>query len=78
MAGAYHHVHAIEHGAEPLPTLYWRRHDWPGSRFHIDHVFALRRMLDGCAVSLGSHADWVATGLSDHVTVVAEFALEPS
>jgi len=75
MAGAYHHVHAVVHGAEPLPTLYWRRQDRAGSRFHIDHVFASRLLLEGCSVSIGGHADWVATGLSDHVPVVAEFAM---
>ena len=67
----------LEQGAERHPTLYWRDRTRIGPTFHIDYVFVpksatslLRR------VSVGSHAKWVATGLSDHAPLIVDFLPE--
>ncbi|WP_162914773.1 endonuclease/exonuclease/phosphatase family protein [Desertibaculum subflavum] len=72
LQSAYHISEAVEHGEEEEPTLYWRRRGSPTDRFHIDFVFAPAQMLSpGCA-SVGSYTDWVESGLSDHVPVIAD------
>ncbi len=77
LVSAYHAFHRLEQGAEPHPTLYWRDRTRTGPTFHIDYVFVpksatglLRR------VSVGSHAKWIATGLSDHAPLVIDFLPE--
>jgi exodeoxyribonuclease III len=77
LVSAYHAFHRLEQGAERHPTLYWRDRTRTGPTFHIDYVFVpksatglLRR------VSVGSHAKWIATGLSDHAPLVVDFLPE--
>jgi len=74
LVSAYHAFHELEQGAERHPTLYWRDRTRTGPTFHIDYVFVpksatslLRR------VSVGSHAKWIATGLSDHAPLIVDF-----
>ncbi|MDV3135333.1 hypothetical protein [Mycobacterium sp. 29Ha] len=58
---AYHHTHGCERGAEPNPTLWWTRNaDKP---YHIDYTFVSRPEAIE-AVTVGTHADWLA--YSDH------------
>ena len=77
LVSAYHAFHLLEQGAERHPTLYWRDRTRTGPTFHIDYVFVpksatslLRR------VSIGSHAKWIATGLSDHAPLIVDFLPE--
>jgi endonuclease/exonuclease/phosphatase family metal-dependent hydrolase len=64
----------LEQGAERHPTLYWRDRTRSGPTFHIDYVFvptSATGLLQH--FSVGSHAKWIATGLSDHAPVVVDF-----
>jgi hypothetical protein len=56
---------------------YWRDRTRTGPTFHIDYVFVpnsatslLRR------VSVGSHAKWITTGLSDQAPLIVDFLPE--
>jgi exodeoxyribonuclease III len=71
LVSAYHAFHGLGQGAERHPTLYWRDRAEGGPTYHIDYAFlpgsAVAHLAD---VSVGSFADWVATGLSDHVPLI--------
>jgi exodeoxyribonuclease-3 len=59
---------------DPLtePTLY---HLWkPERTFHIDHVFVPKEWTGDIEVTVGTYADWVATGRSDHVPVIVDLS----
>ncbi|MET0953467.1 MAG: endonuclease/exonuclease/phosphatase family protein [Aeromicrobium sp.] len=62
-------------GAEQViaePTYF---HQWKEAMpFHIDHVFLPKTWSADLAVSVGSYAEWVATGRSDHVPMVVDIA----
>jgi endonuclease/exonuclease/phosphatase family metal-dependent hydrolase len=69
----WHEQSGDDHGAERTPTFFWRMNE--RQRFHIDYIFAsagLRRRIE--TVRIGAYQDWVATKLSDHAPVIADFA----
>lgn len=72
LTSVWHEHRAETHGAETEATHF---HRWsPQSPYHIDYVFASRALAARVrSVSLGSHADWVAAGISDHVPLSVEF-----
>jgi exodeoxyribonuclease-3 len=76
MVSAYHQFFGVAQGGERHPTLYWRDRSESGPTYHIDYLFLPRAASAHIrAFSLGSFADWTATGLSDHVPLVID--LEP-
>src|SRR5258708_9678083 len=77
LVSAYHERMAEKQGEESIPTLYWRDRKKDGPTYHIDYVFLPRTWLDRIrAFSVGSFEEWCGAGLSDHVPVVVDVALE--
>lgn len=74
LISAYHAFFKLQQGAERHPTLYWRDRTPTGPTFHIDYVF-VPEMTTGLIrrVAVGSHAKWIASGLSDHAPVIVDF-----
>lgn len=70
---AYHSLHALGRGEEPVGTLYWRySHDSP---FHCDLAFVPERWVPRItSVTVGSYEDWIAPRYSDHCPVTVEIA----
>jgi len=63
-------VYHFKRGAEPEPTLWWRKNI--ESSYHIDHTFV--RPGDTIqAVGVGSHEDWLAYG--DHPPMTVDLRL---
>jgi exodeoxyribonuclease III len=78
LISAYHHVRGEAQGSELEPTLYWRDRKRNGPTYHIDYVFLPSRWLSLVReVSVGTFEDWCGSGLSDHVPIVVDVALEP-
>jgi exodeoxyribonuclease-3 len=76
LASAYHRHHGVGLGEEEDPTIYWRKRKKDGPSYHIDYVYAPERWLGRMTTfEVGSHGDWVGSGLSDHVPLVAGFAV---
>lgn len=72
---AYHLVHGPVAVHDEPPTLRWIGPGGTRRHYHCDHVFvssALARLV--LAAEVGSLAEWVESGLSDHCPVVAELA----
>lgn len=70
---AYHLARKCDLGNEPEPTLYWQSRKKDGRAYHVDYCFIptpWRASLR--AVYVGSHEEFVATGLSDHVPLVVD------
>ncbi len=77
LVSAYHEYFGEVQGDESTPTLYWQSRRADGPRYHIDYCFIPEGWLPALrSVSVGSHADWVAPGLSDHVPLVVDLDLE--
>lgn len=73
LRSAYHAERGVDQGAEAEPTIYWRNRTADGPAYHIDYAFVPAGLpKGGWRVTIGIHADWVATGLSDHVPVVVD------
>ncbi|HCG00871.1 MAG TPA: hypothetical protein DEV93_10060 [Chloroflexi bacterium] len=76
LASAYHHHYGVTHGAERHSTHYWRNQAETEPGFHIDFCFIpkgwLRRIN---ALEVGSYAQWIASGLSDHVPLVVDVSV---
>jgi len=72
-----HHARSGEtHGAETVPTIYWRDRTKDGPTYHIDYVFLPDRWIGKVThVSLGAFEDWCGAGLSDHVPIVVDVAI---
>jgi hypothetical protein len=71
MVSAFHAHAGTEPDRSDPGTLYWQ---WKEAQpFHCDFVF-VPRTWEPCisSVTIGSHAGWVAAGLSDHVPVTVE------
>ena len=71
-----HHTHqGVEHGAETEMTLRWFGRGGAPSFFHCDYVFLSHDLLPRLvSAEIGTMADWVESGLSDHTPVVARIA----
>lgn len=69
LRSAWHDFKSERYGEETAPTLYWRR---SSTRvYHIDYVFLPNHKdWKPSSVEIGSYADWVASGLSDHAPVI--------
>jgi exodeoxyribonuclease-3 len=77
LVSAYHHYRNEEQGAELLPTIYWRDRKIDGPRYHIDYCFIPADWTKTISsLTVGRFEDWVANGLSDHVPMVADLALQ--
>ncbi len=77
LVSAYHERMAEKQGEESIPTLYWRDRKKDGPTYHIDYVFLPRTWLDRIqAFSVGTFEEWCGSGLSDHVPVVVDVAVE--
>jgi endonuclease/exonuclease/phosphatase family metal-dependent hydrolase len=73
MVSAYHAFFGLAQGAELHPTLYWRDRMEAGPTYHIDYAFLTESALGAVrSVEVGTHADWVAAGLSDHVPLILD------
>jgi endonuclease/exonuclease/phosphatase family metal-dependent hydrolase len=73
LVSAYHAFLGLEHGAEQHPTFYWRTRSEDGPTYHIDYVFVPQTSLPLLTnVTVGSRADWIATGLSDHAPLIVD------
>lgn len=74
LTSAWHHAWSETPGAETGVTIH---HMWSeAKRHHVDYAFVSRDLLAGMTdVSLGTYADWVKAGLSDHVPLSASFSL---
>jgi exodeoxyribonuclease-3 len=71
LVSAYHDHRKEPFGSEREPTLYWRDRKIDGHTYHIDFCFVPTTwQVD--AVEIGSFADWVGAGLSDHVPVIVD------
>jgi len=77
LVSAYHERMAERQGEESIPTLYWRDRKKDGPTYHIDYVFLPRAWLDRIrGFSVGTFEEWCGSGLSDHVPVVVDVAVE--
>lgn len=63
----YHHHHGWNLGAEPDPTLWWRRKE--DATYHIDYTFVSRPDAIKSVVT-GSFSDWIAC--SDHSPTIID------
>ena len=73
LKSAYHSARGVPQGDEPEPTIYWRNRTADGPSYHIDYAFVPQCLPGGAVqVAVGSHADWVAAGLSDHVPLIVD------
>ena len=74
LRSVYHDAKGEAYGEEREATIYWRDRRADGPRYHIDYLFepaawrGARR-----AFSAGSYADWIGSGLSDHVPLIADW-----
>jgi exodeoxyribonuclease-3 len=73
LVSAWHTIRGEKHGAETVPTLYWRDRTKDGPTYHIDYVFLPSSLVGRARVEIGTFEAWC--GLSDHVPVVVD--LEP-
>lgn len=73
LLSAYHTLSGEEHGAETVPTHYWRDRRKDGPTYHIDYMFVPRDWLALEAdFHVGSFEAWCGNGLSDHVPIALE------
>jgi len=73
LVSAYHMMRRVAPGEEPEPTLFWRDRTEDGPSYHIDYIYVPKKCVDKrTTVEVGSHRDWVAPGLSDHVPMVVD------
>ena len=78
LVSAYHAFEDVDQGAERHPTFYWRTRSALGpTTYHIDYAFIPRMSLAQLrSVRIGTWADWIAPGLSDHAPIILD--LDPS
>lgn len=74
LVSVFHHVDRVEHGSESAMTLRWMGPGGIERRYHCDFVFASEQLCDEATrVEVGDWGEWIESGRSDHVPVVAEF-----
>ncbi|HEY8787857.1 MAG TPA: hypothetical protein VIM10_01790 [Actinopolymorphaceae bacterium] len=59
------------------PTIYWQSNTIDEPTFHIDYCFVPAAWTNHIRVEVGAFADWVGTGLSDHVPLTVDVTLQP-
>ena len=73
LASVYHERTGDAQGEETTPTIYWRDRKEDGPTYHLDYIFTPRPWLERLAhFEIGTFADWVGSGLSDHLPVVID------
>ena len=73
LTSAYHHARDEEQGAETEPTLYWHGKSAGTKTYHIDYAFVPDAWLGRLRrVSVGTRAQWVTSGLSDHAPLIID------
>jgi hypothetical protein len=71
LRSAWHTQETEKFGQERVSTYYHGRKEAAG--FHIDYMFFDHTRLKGVdRFAIGSYADWIASGLSDHAPLVAD------
>ncbi len=76
LTSIYHERYGEAHGAESIPTHYWRDRREDGPTYHIDFAFIPRTWLPRVKhCNVGAFADWCGNRLSDHVPIVVEVDL---
>ena len=74
LVSVFHHVDRVEHGSESAMTPRWMGPGGIERRYHCDFVFASEELcIEGARVEVGDWGEWIESGRSDHVPVVAEF-----
>ena len=74
LVSVFHHVDRVEHGSESAMTLRWMGPGGIERRYHCDFVFASELLCNETTrVEVGDWGEWIGSGRSDHVPVVAEF-----
>jgi len=77
LVSTYHTCTGERQGEETLPTLYWRDRRKDGPTYHIDYLFLPQAWVDRIrGFSVGSFEEWCGSGLSDHVPITVDVALE--
>jgi len=76
LVSAWHAIRGETHGAESVPTLYWRDRTKDGPTYHIDYVFLPSRWVDKAKVEIGTFELWCCAGLSDHAPVIVDVDLQ--
>lgn len=77
LVSAYHETRGERHGEERESTIYWQKRTLEGPRYHIDYIYVPKNLARlGIRVVVGTHTDWVAPGLSDHVPLVVNLELK--
>ena len=75
LVSAYHGIRNVAYGEEPDPTIFWQKRTLDGPRYHIDFIYVPRNYVEHeMSVEIGSHSDWVGSGLSDHVPLLVDTA----
>ena len=70
---AYHVFQGLAQGAEQHPTFYWRSRTENGPTYHIDYAFVPQASVSLLrSIVVGSHDEWIATGLSDHAPLILD------
>lgn len=73
LLSAYHTIAGEAHGAETVPTHYWRDRRKDGPTYHIDYMFLPRHWFARVAeFHVGTFEAWCGNGLSDHVPIALE------
>ena len=76
LVSAWHAVTGEPHGAETVPTLYWRDRTKDGPTYHIDYVFLPAQWLASVTeLTVGTYEEWCGSGLSDHVPILVDVGL---
>lgn len=74
LVSVFHHINRVEHGSESAMTLRWMGPGGTERRYHCDFVFASELLCnEATRVEVGDWGEWIESGRSDHVPVVAEF-----
>ena len=74
LVSVFHHVDRVEHGSESAMTLRWMGPGGIERRYHCDFVFGSEELCnEATRVEVGDWGEWIESGRSDHVPVVAEF-----
>ena len=73
LLSAYHTLQNEAHGAETIPTHFWRDRTKDGPTYHIDYIFGTAKVIKTAkAFDIGTFEDWIGNKLSDHVPLVLE------
>jgi hypothetical protein len=76
LSSAYHALSGLAHGEELAPTIFWQKRTIDGPQYHIDYIYLPNKwLLPPTSISIGGYANWVGSGLSDHVPITVTLPL---